>query len=94
MFQMVKNEIDSLVDGQLRLEDKFQTALTSKADLRSRTKNSAKLRAAEHGVNEIGGDLKNSTHVFGRSLRQNPLTSDNMTKIQEDRYDTVKYKFG
>ncbi|XP_070173058.1 dynein regulatory complex protein 9-like [Littorina saxatilis] len=83
--EIVRSEIDQLVDGQQQLENKFQSALETKAALNSKTKNSAKLRAASEGVNTIGGDLKNSTHVFGRSLRQNPLTTDNIQKIQDDR---------
>lgn len=82
----MRSEIDQLVSGQQKLESKFQTALESKSELHSKTKNSAKLRAAEQGLQSIGGDLKNSTHVFGRSLRQNPLTGDNIQKIQEDRW--------
>ena len=84
-IQIVRTEINQLVDGQQQLESKFQSALENKASLQSKTKNSAKLRAAERDLNNVGGDLKNSTHVFGRSLRQNPLTGDNIQKIQEDR---------
>jgi hypothetical protein len=45
-----------------------------------------KLTEVEKEVIESGHDLKNSTHVFGRSLRQNPLTGDNVSKIQSDRF--------
>jgi hypothetical protein len=38
-----------------------------------------KLTEVEKEVIESGHDLKNSTHVFGRSLRQNPLTGDNVS---------------
>ena len=81
----MRTEIDQLVQGQQKLESKFQAALENKTELQAKTKNSSKLLAAEQGLHSIGGDLKNSTHVFGRSLRQNPLSGDNIQKIQEDR---------
>lgn len=66
---IVKNEISQLVEGQQSLENKYESAV-----------------AAKHkDMGSIGKDLKNSTHVFGRSLKQSPLTADNMTKLQEDR---------
>ncbi|KAK7480454.1 hypothetical protein BaRGS_00028271, partial [Batillaria attramentaria] len=83
--EIVRNEIDQLVNNQQNLENQFQTALTNKAEVHAKTRNSGKKRAAEQSVGAVGGDLRNSTYIFGRTLRQNPLTSDNMHKIQEDR---------
>ena len=37
-------------------------------------------------VDATAKDLKNSTHVFSRSLKQSPLTPDNLEKVQSDRY--------
>ena len=75
-----------LVDGQKDLEHKYQSILAKKLDLKHKTKNIDRLTEVEREVLETGGDLKNSTHVFSRSVRQNPLTGDNMSKIQQDRY--------
>lgn len=83
---MVSNELNQLVSGQKELELRYQTILAKKLDLMSSTKNQDRLTEVEKEVTEAGADLKNSTHVFGRSLRQNPLTGDNMVKVQEDRY--------
>lgn len=83
---MVSNELNQLVSGQKELELRYQTILAKKLDLMSSTKNQDRLTEVEKEVIEAGADLKNSTHVFGRSLRQNPLTGDNMVKVQEDRY--------
>lgn len=83
--QIVHTEINQLVDNQQNLESQFQSALQNKADVHTKTRNSGKIRHAEQNLGAVGADLKNSTHTFGRSLRQNPLTGDNMMKIQEDR---------
>ena len=83
---MVQSELNQLVAGQKDLEQRYQTILAKRLQLRQNTKNEMKLTEIEREVVESGQDLKNSTHVFGRSLRQNPLTGDNITKIQADRY--------
>lgn len=85
-LSIVQSQMGSLVDGQKDLENKYQSILAKKLDLKHKTKNIEKLTEVEREVLETGGDLKNSTHVFSRSVRQNPLTGDNMTKIQQDRY--------
>lgn len=84
-IEMVRGELTQLVDRQVQLESKYQSVLGKKMELMRTTKNPEKLLAAEKEVLSTGGDLKNSTHVFGRTLRQNPLTGDNIAKIQEDR---------
>lgn len=44
------------------------------------TKNANRARAQQ-----AGKEITNSTNVMTRNLKQNPLTSDNLLKIQEDR---------
>ena len=44
-----------------------------------------KRAAASKEVSAMGRDLKNSTHVLSRSLKQSPLTQDNLDKVQHDR---------
>ena len=85
LSQLVKSQMGLLVDGQKDLEHKYQSILAKKLDLKHKTKNVEKLTEVERDVLEAGGDLKNSSHVFSRSVRQNPLTGDNMAKIQQDR---------
>ena len=82
---MVNNEINALVESQRELEGKYQSVLVKKLNIKHSTKNASKLAEVEMEVLDTGRDLKNSTHVFGRSLRQNPLTGDNISKIQDDR---------
>lgn len=82
---MVHSQMTELMDGQRDLESRYQSILAKKLDLKHSTTNAEKLTEMEKEVLETGADLKNSTHVFTRSVRQNPLTGDNMSKIQEDR---------
>ena len=77
--------MNELVESQRELENKYQSILAKKLDLKHSTKNQGKLTEVEKEVLESGEDLKNSTHVFKRTVRQNPLTGDNMAKIQGDR---------
>lgn len=82
---MVKEEVSQLVAGQKDLENKYQSALVRKLELKHTTKNAGKLAEVEEDVLSTGRDLKNSLHTFGRTLRQNPVTGDNIAKIQDDR---------
>ena len=84
-LQLVHAQMNNLLDDQRGLESRYQTILAKKFDLRRNTRNLERLTAMEQEVVEAGADLKNSTHVFSRSVRQNPLTGDNMKKIQDDR---------
>jgi len=84
-MEIVRNDLTALVDRQSALETKYQSVLARKVELLHSTKNPEKMAAVQDELQSTGGDLKNSTHVFGRTLRQNPLTSDNLVKIQEDR---------
>ncbi|XP_005104711.1 dynein regulatory complex protein 9 [Aplysia californica] len=84
-MEIVRGDLAQLVDRQVQLESKYQSVLSKKMEMIGSTKNPEKLQDVEQELLSAGGDLKNSTHVFGRTLRQNPLTQDNLVKIQEDR---------
>ncbi|XP_059155336.1 dynein regulatory complex protein 9-like [Physella acuta] len=84
-LEVVRGELLQLVDCQNQLEKKYQSVLAKKIELLGTTKNAGKLLSVEKEVMDAGGDLKNSAYVFGRTLKQNPLTADNLMKIQEDR---------
>ena len=62
--------------------------LEQKSQLRNETGQrfgDQKLDAAKE-MKEAGGALRNGIHVMSRSLRQNPVTIDNLQKVQADRY--------
>ena len=75
-----------LVDGQKQLESKFETMVDNKKQLTGTTKSTLEKKAMlQQNVSQLGGDLRNSTHVFSRSVKQSPLTADNLEKVQADR---------
>ncbi|WAR27277.1 DRC9-like protein [Mya arenaria] len=84
-YSLVHSQMNELLDSQRDLETRYQSILSKKIDMKQSTRNTGKLTDMEREVMELGGDLKNSTHIFTRSVRQNPLTGDNMSKIQDDR---------
>ncbi|CAL1542881.1 unnamed protein product [Lymnaea stagnalis] len=84
-LEIVRGELNQIVDCQVQLERRYQSVLIKKIEMLGVTKNPEKLLNIEKEVLNAGGDLKNSTHIFGRTLKQNPLTADNLNKIQDDR---------
>lgn len=79
-------DIADLVDGQKTLESKYEEATKNKADYVQQGSSSLDHRTGlKANVKSVGNDLKNSTNIFNRRLRQNPLTPDNMEKVQKDR---------
>ena len=40
-------------------------------------------------VQAAAANLRNNAAIFAWSLKQNPLASDNLDKVQTDRYDTT-----
>ena len=74
------------MSGQKELEDRFENALSKKNGLSGTGRSMADQKAnAQREGAAAAADLKNSTHVFTRSLKQSPLTPDNLEKVQADR---------
>ena len=60
--------------------------LSKKADMRGGGRAMSDKRAgAQKEAHAVGADLRNNMHVFARSLKQSPLTPDNLEKVQADR---------
>ena len=53
---------------------------------RDTAQGSATKQASRTKAQQLGKELTNSTNVMSRSLKQNPLTMDNLAKVQQDRY--------
>lgn len=83
--QIVEDEIAQLIGNQKDLEEQYVSVLSKKNQLGKTTKNAQRLGDMNKQLAATGGDLRNSTHILGRGLRQNPLTGDNMAKVQQDR---------
>jgi len=81
---IVDSEISQLVEGQLNLENKYEDVLTQKQGMKGAGQ-SARQPDVQANIANVSGDLRNSTHTVARGLKQNPLTPDNLDKIQIDR---------
>ncbi len=83
---VVDEDISQLVSGQQDLENKYEQVMSKKAEMRGEARSVVEKRAdTRREAQNISGDLRNSTHVFARSLKQSPLTPDNVEKVQADR---------
>ena len=85
-LQIVGDEITQLVDNQKNLESRYEQVIERKQQLRGNSKNMLERKAEAHRDGQaVGGELRNNLHVFARSLKQSPLTPDNLEKVQADR---------
>ena len=84
---MVGDDIGQLVDTQRSLETKFENVMDKKAGIKGSSRAAKEMLAdTAREAGNIGADLKNSTHLFARGLKQSPLTPDNLEKTQADRW--------
>lgn len=83
-LQIVKDEITTLVDEQKKLEADYEEIMTDRSTGFTAA-GAATKQANRTKAQQAGKDITNSTNVMTRNLKQNPLTSDNLSKIQEDR---------
>jgi len=73
--QIVDDELGQILKDQKNLEHKFETMLSARE---GGGKNFADSRS-------VAQDLRQATQAMNKSFRQNPLSSENMMKIQNDR---------
>ena len=76
--QAVKNDISQLVESQQELESSFEDAVKRKS-----------LGAGDAGHNDVknaAAELRNNAAVFAMALKQHPLATDNLEKVQTDRF--------
>ncbi|XP_072897379.1 dynein regulatory complex protein 9 isoform X1 [Hemitrygon akajei] len=82
----IRNEIDLILKGQKQAESKRQDLLT----LRSQDKEAGRLPTDQlmglrEQIQETAADLKRSSQLLNTSLKQSPLSADNLAKVQTDR---------
>lgn len=93
--EIVGDEITQLVDGQKNLESRYEQVIDRKQQLQGNTKSVQDRKAEVKKEGQaVGGDLRNSVHVFARSLKQSPLTPDNLEKVQADRAFLERVLYG
>lgn len=84
--QIVEDEITEIVESQKRLENQFEVLNMQLAELRAAgPKSKDKLSSAQNDLQDILDELKGSHVALAKSMRQSPLTPENLTKIQGDR---------
>lgn len=83
---IVGNEISKILKTQKLLECKYEQLMSSRAEFR-RTMRPESKTLADLGeqVQEVGGELKMTNNLFIKNMKQSPLTSDNLKKVQADR---------
>lgn len=81
--QVVGDDVAQLVDSQKTLEASFESLVSSKrsgaAKIGSKTSN------IRTDIKKAGEELRGNAAVFAFSLKQNPLATDNLVKVQSDR---------
>ncbi|XP_069068953.1 dynein regulatory complex protein 9 isoform X2 [Pleurodeles waltl] len=83
---IVGNEIGKILKTQKLLECKYEQLMSSRAEVRQTVHlESKKLAEIGQQVQEIGGELKMANNLFIKNMKQSPLTSDNLKKVQADR---------
>lgn len=77
--ETVDDELGQILQDQRFLESRYETLMLNKDDPNMNGKN----RDTE--VHSTMKSLRESTNALNRSFRQNPLTTDSLSKIQMDR---------
>jgi len=80
IVQVVKDDIAQLVESQQELEANFEDAVNQKTV--------AGGDASSNNVQNAAANLRNNAAVFALSLKQHPLATDNLEKVQSDRFVT------
>lgn len=83
--KIIDDELGEILSGQRDLELKYENLMIQREGLRAQNVNQSQLMDNDLKVASVAKSLRESTQGLNRSFRQNPLTSDNMTKIQADR---------
>ena len=86
--QAVKDDIAQLVESQQELEASFEDAVnrkTASADNAGALDTGAG-DASSNSVQNAAASLRNNAAVFALALKQHPLATDNIEKVQSDRF--------
>lgn len=82
--QIVDDELGQILQDQRFLESRYEALMSNRDDPNSNNK--SQLKVMDDGqMQSVTKSLRESTNALNRSFRQNPLTSDSLSKIQADR---------
>lgn len=92
---IVKGEIGSLISNQMFLQTKYEKLMQRRDELlrgsggvggdTQQRVNPQMLASISADIENVDGSIKAGMRQFARSVKQSPLTADNMQKIQQDR---------
>ncbi|KAM3931808.1 dynein regulatory complex protein 9 [Leptodactylus fuscus] len=83
---IIGSEISKILKDQRQMEGNFEELIAARADIQlTSSPPLSKLQDLKEQVQEASENLKMSNVQFTKAARQNPLTSDNLKKVQADR---------
>lgn len=74
------------MENQKNLENQYEELIAKRAGLKSSRKDSGRLKSNEEDIGNVVGGIRHAAQSFVKTLKQSPLTTDNVVKLQEDRY--------
>ncbi|XP_072180626.1 dynein regulatory complex protein 9-like [Diadema setosum] len=84
--EMVGDEISQILDSQRNLESTYENLIHQRGELRGGPKRDmGHLQDNSQQISSVVGGLRNANQTFTKSLKQSPLTADNLYKMQDDR---------
>ncbi|XP_072180010.1 dynein regulatory complex protein 9-like [Diadema setosum] len=84
--EMVGDEISQILDSQRNLESTYENLIHQRGELRGGPKRDmGRLQDNSQQISSVVGGLRNANQTFTKSLKQSPLTADNLYKMQDDR---------
>ncbi|XP_033637450.1 dynein regulatory complex protein 9-like isoform X2 [Asterias rubens] len=85
--EIVGDEIGKIIDSQKQLESKYEGLISKRTELRAggRRGDANRLKETDHEIGTVVGGIRHAAQTFTKSLKQSPLTSDNLGKLQYDR---------
>ncbi|XP_043926637.1 dynein regulatory complex protein 9 isoform X3 [Protopterus annectens] len=83
---IVGNEVNSVLQTQKKLELRYEELMSARSEIKGTKWNgSEKIAELRQQIHETAGDLKRSNHVFSGTMKQSPLSPENLKKVQADR---------
>ncbi|KXJ11117.1 dynein regulatory complex protein 9 [Exaiptasia diaphana] len=82
--QIVDDELGEILQGQKDIEMRYESLLNQREEMKGQ-QNLSKVLDSDARVKSAAHSLRDGKQALNASFKQNPLTSDNLMKIQEDR---------
>ncbi|PAA59917.1 hypothetical protein BOX15_Mlig016755g1 [Macrostomum lignano] len=82
-IQMVSDEIQDVIETQRDIEERYNQAMLARTGVLGCLPGD--ILEAQQEIMAASTDLKGGNNLMSKAMRQNPLTPDNLEKVQEDR---------